>query len=112
MEPIFRGQFKMLLVKARPVDQMPLVDLEDAIEAGIEDRRQGHHTLGKSRFFADKGQADSNNDLGRTKIDASEWDINLLVAKYDPGKKVPHIYAHTNPTLQRGEYPGSLAGAL
>ena len=79
--PIFRDRFQMLLAKACPFDQMPLVDLEDAIEAGIEDRGQGRHTLRKRRFFADKGQADPDDDLGRTKIDATEWDINLRIVE-------------------------------
>jgi hypothetical protein len=81
MEPILRGQFEMLLAKSRPADQMRLVDLECAIEPGIEDCRQRDHTLGKCRFLVEEGQADPNDDLGRTKIGATRGDSNLLIAE-------------------------------
>lgn len=77
MEPISRDQFQVLFTKARPVDEMPLVDLKGSIEAGIEDRGKREHTLGKSRLLADQSQADPNEDLGRTKIDTARWDSNL-----------------------------------
>ena len=86
---VFLDRFQMLLVKACPVDQMPLVDLEDAIEAGIEDRRQRDNTLRKSIFLADEGQADPDDDLGGTKFDAVQWDLDLLITA--AGKILKHM---------------------
>ena len=57
MRLISCGRDKVLLTKARPVDQVPFVNLERSIEAGIEDRRQRYYALGKGRSFAEKGQA-------------------------------------------------------
>src|SRR5437016_2701795 len=81
VEPTFRGRFQMLLAKASPFDQMPLVDLEGTIEAGVEDRRQRDHTLGKGILFVGKGRADPNDDLGRTKIEAARRYFDLQIAE-------------------------------
>ncbi len=74
---VFRCWVKMLLAKARPPDQMPFVNLERAIEAGIEDCRHRDHTLVKGLPFADKSQAHPDDDLGRSKIDATRGYLDL-----------------------------------
>jgi len=56
---------------------MRFVDLEDAIEACVEDRRQRDNLGGKGISLPEKGQADPDDEFGRTKVDATEWDINL-----------------------------------
>ena len=78
---VLLDRYQMLLAKARPVDQMPLVDFKGTIEAGIEDRRQRDHTLAKGISFTDQGQAQPDDDFGRTKIDAARWDFDFLVAE-------------------------------
>jgi hypothetical protein len=78
---VLLDRVKILLAKACPFDQMALVDLEDAIEAGIEDRGQREPISRRSLFLAGKGQADPDDDLGRTKIDAPRWDFNFHFAK-------------------------------
>lgn len=72
---------KMLFAKTRPVHQMPFVDLEDAIEAGIKDRGQRDHASGKRVSLAHEGQTDPDDGLGRTEIDAARWDLDLRIAK-------------------------------
>src|SRR4051812_37015988 len=57
--------------------EMRFVDLEDAIEAGVEDCRQRDNFGGKGISLPEKGQADPDDEFGRTNCDATEWDIDL-----------------------------------
>ena len=81
MEPILRNRLEMLLAKSRPLDQVPLVDFECAIEPGIEDRGQRDHTSRRIIFLTGEDQADPDDDLGRTKIDAARRDFDLRIAE-------------------------------
>ena len=74
---LLRDRCQVLLVEARPADQVPLVDLQGSIEARIKDRGQRDHALGKGISLSDERQADPNDDLGRTEIEAARWDFDL-----------------------------------
>ena len=51
----FQQPMKVLLVKTCPTNQMPFVNFERAIEAGIEDRRQRDHARVKGLPFSSRG---------------------------------------------------------
>ena len=79
MNLIFRDRYEVLLVNAGPVNQVPLVNLESSIEAGVEDRGQRDHISGKGVLFAGDGEAQPDDNLGRTKIDVTRWYFDLLL---------------------------------
>jgi hypothetical protein len=56
------------------MDQMPLVNLKDPIEAGIEQSGQSDRLRRERVTFARECEAEPDDDLGRTEIDLARRD--------------------------------------